>query len=407
MEAIQSEVVIVGAGPAGCFASFQLSKLSVPHVLIDKEKFPRDKICGDALSGKVLDAFQEVLPEFNQEIAKQSQIFKPSPGIRFVGPNGKHVDIPCPDRKDGLVAGYVAKRQEFDRLMIDFINPRFCTFYQGITELQFVADNEISFSVGHLKYGVKSKLVIGADGARSKTAEHFVGRITDKQHHSAAIRAYYSGVEGFTDNFIELHFLKDLLPGYLWVFPLPNGEANVGLGMRSDEIAKNKVNLRARLEDVLKNHPEFKSRFANATLVDSVKGWGLPLGSKKRVIAGNGFMLTGDAAWLIDPFTGEGIGNACMSGMVAAKYARKALEANDFTSATLGDYQTEIYDKLWPELQMSYRLQRLSSIKWLFNFLINKATSNAKLRETMTAMFANVELRGKLKNPLFYLSLLK
>jgi geranylgeranyl reductase family protein len=385
--------------------SFGLSNNAIDHILIDRQTFPRDKICGDALSGKVLDALAETRPEFLKEFTSRDDVFTPSPGISFFGPNGKQLDIPFPKRKDELDVGYVATRKNFDNLLVKYLDANYCTFYQGVELLQ-LANNSAQIKIGDKTIEVEFDLIIGADGARSKVHEHFVGRITDKFHHSAAIRAYYKGVTGFNSDYIELHFIKDLLPGYFWIFPLPNGEANVGLGMLSAEISKNKVSLRAKLEDIVANHPVMIERFKNAELIESIKGWGLPLGSKKRTIAGQNFMLTGDAAWLIDPFTGEGIGNALVSGQLAAKWAQKAINQKDLSSNMLRGYQEEVYHKLWTELNLSHKLQKLSAKKWLFNFLINKALGNKKLRETMTSMFANIDLRSELKKPSFYVKLL-
>ena len=407
MEKIKVPVVIIGAGPAGCCTSYELSNHGIEHVIVEKDKFPRDKICGDALSGKVLDILEKSKPDLLPELDQRKDIFIPSPGIRFYGPNEKFVDIPCPPRKDGLTAGYVTKRIDFDQLLAENLDANYCRLYQNASGLSFDKNQTVSFSVGERDFQIEYDVVIGADGARSKTAEHFVGRISDKDHHSAAVRAYYTNVTGFSNNFIELHFIKDLLPGYFWVFPLPNNEANVGLGMLSSKVAKNKVNLRARLLDVVENHPLLKERFKDAELQGSIKGWGLPLGSKKRQLAGDHFMLVGDAGWLIDPFTGEGIGNAFVSGRLAAQWVAKAIDQQDFSKEFLLQYENEIYDKLWDELKLSHRLQRLSSIKWLFNYLINKATNSRKLQETMTLMYTNMDMRAKLKNPFFYLSLLK
>ena len=90
---------------------------------------------------------------------------------------------------------------------------------------------------------------------------------------------------------------------------MADGTCNVGLGMRSDRVSKGKVNLKKELDRIIQEHPQFKDRFQQAEALEMPKGWGLPMGSKQQTIAGDGFLLLGDAAALIDPFTGEGIGN--------------------------------------------------------------------------------------------------
>src|SRR5690606_33542098 len=141
--------------------------------------------------------------------------------------------------------------------------------------------------------------------AHSSVARAFSDEKVDKNHHCAGLRIYYENVSGFSeDNAVELHFYKKLLPGYFWMFPLPGNRANIGLGMLSAHVAKRKPNLKALLMDIIENHPNVKDRFKHARPLEEIKGFGLPLGSKKRVISGDKFLLLGDAASLINPLSG-------------------------------------------------------------------------------------------------------
>ncbi|MEI7803192.1 MAG: NAD(P)/FAD-dependent oxidoreductase, partial [Bacteroidota bacterium] len=259
-------------------------------------------------------------------------------------------------------------------------------------------ENEILFS---------TKLLIVADGAHSAFAREFGGIEMEPEHYCAGIRAYYKGVTAMDEeNFIELHFLDELLPGYFWIFPLPNGQANVGIGIRSDIVSKRKANLKKLLPELIEKYPTLKERFKNAQLVDEIRGYGLPLGSKKRDISGDGYLLVGDAGSLIDPFTGEGIGNAMLSGMVAAEVAEKAIRVNDFSKSQLKEYDVTVYRKLWNELSLSKRLQNLSKHGWLFNFVVNKASRNKTVQETISCMFNDLDIRSQLRKPSFYFKLL-
>jgi flavin-dependent dehydrogenase len=229
----------------------------------------------------------------------------------------------------------------------------------------------------------------------------------EHKHFSAGIRAYYKGVSGMDkDNFIELHFLKDFLPGYFWIFPLPNGMANIGVGMRSDKVSRNKINLKEELKRILIDYPGLKERFSQAEPVGDVKGFGLPLGSKKRLISGDHFMLTGDAASLIDPFTGEGISNAMISGMHAADQVERCLHGNDYSAECMIQYDKKVYARLGKELNISTKMQQLINYPWLFNLVVNKAVKNKELGETISFMFDDLDLRKRLKDPRFYFRLL-
>ena len=228
----------------------------------------------------------------------------------------------------------------------------------------------------------------------------------DERHYCAGLRAYYTGVTGFHRlNHVELHFVDEAIPGYFWIFPMADGRANVGVGMLSQAIKKKDV----RLKDVLAacvRHPRFRERFEGAEPIGPVRGWGLPLGSKPRPMAGDGWLLVGDAASLIDPFTGEGIGNAMISGELAAKWTSNAKTENDYTAAFLHGYERDVLNYLQGELRLSHAMQRLIGWKWLLNTVIRKASRSAELADAISCMFDDESQRRKLISPLFYLRVL-
>ena len=402
-------VIIAGAGPAGCVASLFLTDFKIPHLLIEKGVFPRDKICGDAVSGKMLEIIAKLHPEKVKVFAQDTDKSTLSYGMQFIAPSGNSVGIPFPKPKGDLPIGFVSKRMEFDNFLYGLTESFFATRMEGteITEVENTNGGvKITLKKGEETFQVFSPMVIGSDGSRSMIKKKLLGDEVDEMHYCAGIRAYYKGVEGLhPENFIELHFYKELLPGYFWIFPLPGGYTNVGMGMLSANVSKKKVNLRKEMLNLIDTHPILKERFKNAELDGKVSGWGLPLGSKKRPLSGEHFILTGDAASLIDPFTGEGIGNAGVSGMVAARIAKQAIDQKNYSTQFLKQYDDIIYGKLWNELKLSHNIQRLSAIPWLFNFVVNKITKNKQLREIFTNMFIDLDLRAKLKSPMFYFRL--
>lgn len=378
-------------------------------VVLEKAKFPRDKICGDALSGKVVQTLKRMDPTILDRLdATKTHIG--SWGVTFVAPNGKALRVPFKKDIDmnGQAPGYIAKRIHFDDLL-----------YQEATkypEIQVLTDHELkdfervdgtwSLTTSN-RTEIAADIVVAADGAQSRFARLVGGINKDPAHYCAGIRAYYKDVKGLdSQNFIELHFIKDLLPGYFWIFPLPNGDANVGLGVRSDVISKKKLDLKALLQKIVKDDPRIKGRFANAELDGPVLGFGLPLGSKKRSISGDGYLLVGDAASLIDPFTGEGIGNAMISGQKAAEVIVEAVRANNTGGTFLKQYDEAVYKRMWNELALSHKLQKLVNYPWLFNLVVNKAHKSATLQDTISCMFEDLEMRDRLKQPGFYLNLL-
>ncbi len=413
MQINQNQLIIVGAGPAGCATSLFLAKHKIPHTIIEKAIFPRDKVCGDALSGKTVYVLNQldktIIPTYDQ----QKQEFIESWGVKFVAPNGKAIDIPFKQdmSKEQYPPGFISKRIDFDYDLYKRLDRNYAQVIEG-AEVEEINRTGKKFQVKYSQHGTTHvmedvALVVGAEGDRSIVAKKLANIQKENNHYCAGIRAYYSGVEGMhPQHFIELHFLPEMLPGYFWIFPLPNGMANIGAGMLSAEVSKRKVNLKADMLKAIENNPNIRERFKNAKLEGKIQGWGLPLGSKKRPVSGEGFLLVGDAGSLIDPFTGEGIGNALYSGMMAADFIAEAIKQNRFDAAFLKQYDDAFYARQWDELKLSHTMQKLCKYPWLFNFVVNKAHKNKALRETISCMFEDLDLRAKLRNPLFYFKLL-
>jgi geranylgeranyl reductase family protein len=406
------EIIISGAGPAGCTASLFFSKNKIKHTLVDKAIFPRDKICGDGLSGKVLSVLRSINESYVMEIVEQPKLFHPSKGIIFVSPDGTKLSIPFKKeyKPEDNAPGFVAKRLDFDNFLFEKTKSDYCHCIQNaeLKNIDKIEDGlNISFEINAMTELVKTKLLIAADGSRSIAAKKLANLHLDPNHYSGGIRTYYKGVKDLDPNgFIELIFIKKYLPGYFWIFPLPNGEANVGAGMLTAAISKRKVDLKKMLIDTIENDPQISPRFKEAILLDKIHGWGLPLGSKKRNLSGDHFMLCGDAASLIDPFTGEGIAPAMYSGKWAALHAIKAIEKGDFSAQFLKAYDKEVYAKTWGEIRLSYLMQKLTNFTWLFNFVVGKASRNQELKNTIISMFDNIDLRKQFTNPMFYFRLL-
>ncbi|HRJ16730.1 MAG TPA: FAD-dependent monooxygenase, partial [Saprospiraceae bacterium] len=117
MNTYQTDICIVGAGPGGVAAALQLSYLGIPCIVADKARFPRDKICGDAISGKIPTLLRRLDPDILARFDALSNQHVGVWGIRFVGPNRKILDIPFygSDRNDQATSpGYVCRRMDFD-----------------------------------------------------------------------------------------------------------------------------------------------------------------------------------------------------------------------------------------------------------------------------------------------------
>ena len=400
------DIIIVGAGPAGCACAYQLRDENIKIALIDKATFPRDKICGDALSADVVNQLYRIDKQLSEKFESFADKID-SHGVRFFAPNGQKLDIDFINPKYDKAAGYISKRVDFDNFFFNQVKelPNVDVFENHTVKDISVTEEEVLVTTDQQE--LISKITVGADGAHSIVNKKLGEIMVEKNHYCAGLRQYYKGVTDFhSKNHIELHFYDGVLPGYFWIFPLPNGQANVGLGMLSSEVSKQKVNLKEKLDEIVKTHPNVKDRFKNAEPMENIQGYGLPIGSKKRAISGNRFLLLGDAASLIDPFTGEGIGNAIRSGRFGAEHLKDCLRENKFDASFNKKYDKVIYHKMWNELRVSRGMQKMLKYPKLFNFVVKKANKNDSVRTLLTSMLDNIDLKKELTKPSFYFKLL-
>lgn len=415
------DAIVVGGGPGGSAAAGYLAMENKKVLLIEKDVWPRDKICGDAVGGKSLSHVKALGVK---EILESTPHFRVT-GIKFSSPNGKEVRVALPEEDvQKLEAGYSLPREQFDYLL--FRNTQELVRNAGghviqdgeVREVLLKDDQAIGVQV---RIGGRngevisyfSEEIIGAAGYRCPVAKTLVEKIhdekmLDRRHYCGGYREYWENVKGCEGNVgdIEIHFVDTVIPGYFWLFPVSQNVTNVGIGMVMSLMDKQGKKLKAMQKDVIENHPLFSPRFKDAKFIEgSGKGWQLPFGSPRkgadmqpRRMAGNNIRLVGDAASLVDPFSGEGVGNALLSGKLASDHI---IEQRPYE-----DYQQEIWEVLGPELTNSLRMQNMSRKKWLINWFVGKASKKPEIQEMMTEMIASKETQENLHSPLFMIKTL-
>lgn len=406
------QIIIIGSGPAGCGASLFLSKNGISHTIIDKAVFPRDKVCGDGLAPKTIHILKKWNPDIIEKMKVLPTQFAAGWGGIVVAPNGKKLNIPIKNPEtDGLPPGFVSRRIDFDHFLTEQLDKKTANFIQG-TEAKAIKRLAKGFEVTISREGktetLHADILIAADGDKSLVKKMLIPRPQNDEHFAAGIRAYYKGVKDLNpQHYIEFYFLNEVIPGYFWIFPLPDGGANVGVCMISAYVKAHKINIRETMLQAIAQHPELSKRFEGAELEGKIVGWGLPLGSEPGPLSGEGLMLTGDAASLIDPISGEGIGNALYSGWLAAEAAVKAIQENNVSAAFFKEnYDKRLFRCIGNDLRLSYIFQRICRYPWLINFIIGKAHRNKVFMETMSCIFDDMAIRQKLYSPMFYMRLL-
>ncbi len=351
--AVDFDVAIIGAGPSGCACALALQGKGLKVALIDKEEFPRDKICGDAIPGSAFKAVNSLRKEWGDQMKSfADRMDITSISIFLSERNVIHYTW--------KLFSYNSKRIDFDHFLFQLVKTETDTRILQHKQLQHVTTQpdycQCLFSDGS---SIQASVVVGCDGAHSVVKRHLIKSEQEDKLAVTAIRAYYKGIKGIQPGYNEAHVIKHV-EGYFWIFPLKDGWANVGFGLFKNRNRKNQtpINIRTILDEITQS-PAFADRFKHATLEGKVNGFSLPIWTQQRSVSGDRFLLCGDAASLIDPLQGHGIDLGMWSGVMASEQIVRCFKANNFKADFIKDYDRALHQKFGQELARNYFWMRL------------------------------------------------
>ncbi|MDE0700749.1 MAG: geranylgeranyl reductase family protein [Acidimicrobiaceae bacterium] len=349
---MRAETVVVGGGPAGSAAAIVLARAGRDVLLVDKAAFPRDKCCGDGLTALALREFEYLgLDPGNIESWNVVR------DVAVRSPSGTEQRYPLPDGPGYHAA--VVPRIDLDAAVLELaraagarVEPE-CT----VTGTE-VSGNTIDVLIGNEnEHRIRASNLIAADGMWSPVrkslglgVDHYLG-----EWH--AFRQYYCNVTGQAEQQLIVWFEPDLLPGYAWSFPLGGGRANLGFGIRRG--GRHTVGDMKRLWPDLLARPHIQQALGAAAVAEEPhKAWPIPARIGRVPLVGPRTMFVGDAAAVTDPMTGEGIGQALLTGRLAAE----SVLAHDNPTA---HYAKAVRSELVADDRMSRALIPLLARPWV------------------------------------------
>ncbi len=363
------DIAIIGAGPAGSTAALTCAQSNCRVALFEKETFPRPKICGDGVCDRSVNTLRAISQEYYNEFMQLAEKQTMSTTTLVHKKNKFTLKLKN--------FGYVCKREIFDNFLFSLVGrncPNVEIFQQ--TPIQKIEKTKTGFLL-HDKEGrnYETRLLIVANGAKSHIAQQLTGEKYSEKANGVAVRAYYEGVEDCDALSIELHYKKEYFPGYFWIFPMTNGICNVGFGGAIEQLKKTDKTMQQTMLQWIENDKELAQRFANARIISSIQGGLVPYNTNMFNCGGEGFMICGDAASLIDPISGGGIGNAMLSGRLAALQAIDCVQKQDFSLQKTKLYEDALKKRIQRETQNRLRIQR-AIVR--FPFLLNVLSIVAK-----------------------------
>ncbi|MGZ0185016.1 MAG: NAD(P)/FAD-dependent oxidoreductase [Acidimicrobiales bacterium] len=338
------DLAIVGGGPAGSAAAITAARAGLSVLLVDRATFPRDKCCGDGLTALALRLGEGLGLDPTLILGWQTV-----EDLVIHPPGGRSTRYPLP-RGDGLYAA-VVPRMQYDAALLDLARSAGADVRDGHGLTGITVDGDVAALEVEGLGTIRATTVVAADGMWSPTRKLLGLASSGYRGEWQAFRQYVADV-GPAAADLHVWFEPDLLPGYAWSFPLPGGRANVGFGvLRGGQVA---VGDTGRIWDGLMDRPAIRAVLGdNARPEGRRSAWPIPARVDAAVLDHGPVLFVGDAASASDALTGEGIGQALQTGILAAEAALAGGTAAEVAST----YARSVRRDLVADHTMSVALQ--------------------------------------------------
>lgn len=395
------QAIVVGGGPAGSTTARLLAEAGCRVLLLDKAAFPRHKACSDYLN----PAGVRVLRELGMMEALWTANPHPMQAMRVHAPGDRMFQATFRDVEPGHVALGIS-RYQLDHLLLQ----RAATAGVEIRERAHVRDlaldqgrvGGVEVSSGGVRETIRAPIVIGADGHHSVVSRRLGLDVPVRWPRRTGLAAHFRGL-GRLGDWGEMHVAAG---GYAGLALLEDGLATVTLITNVDAVARRAGPVDAYYAERLAEIPIVREMVAGAERVGPIRGVS-PLARQVRRRTGDGFLLVGDAAGFLDPFTGEGVYKALHGARLAAPVIVSALERGDASARALAPYARAYRQAFFANTQVLRIVQGFVHSPPLMSYVIDRLEQRDELGRLLTGVVSDLRPAQQALSPLFLARLLR
>ena len=386
----ETDVLVIGAGPAGAAAGFWCATRGLDTVVLEKKHFPREKTCGDGLTPRAVKQLNDM------GLGESLSQFHRYDGLRATA-HGKALELHWPSHPIYPQHGYVVRRRELDQMVAFNAQRAGATLLQGHEATTPILENgrlvgaTVNDKDNGTTFDVRAKYVVIADGANSRFGRALGTSRTREWPYGTAIRTYWQSprhAEPWIESALDV---KDRngksMPGYGWIFPVGDGTINIGVGLLSTFKDFTSVNTTHLLDSYA--HMVADSWGINPDTPECKATSGkIPMGGSVGPKVGQGYLVVGDAAGSVNPFNGEGIDYAYETSRMAAEVLHEAITLND--PRALGRYQLMLDDEYGQYFKVARLFAKVIGRPVLMRELSRVGIQSRTLMEWVLRIMANL-----------------
>lgn len=398
---LDAEAVVVGGGPAGSVLAAELAALGHDVLLLDKARFPRHKACSDYVNPAGVRLLESLgLGEDLRRLGAHR-----AEGMRVYAPGGARYLADFASAEPGRTAMGLTRRQ-LDALLLDRAKAAGARVVENAHVRSVLAEGRsargVEATIGGARQPIRAALVVGADGRASAVSRRLGLDVPSPLLRRTGLVAHFRGIGGL-ERFGEMHVGAH---GYAGLAPLEDGLTNVAFVSDAATVAGRPGALEAYFEAGLRALPAAWARVSQGERIGPIRGVG-PMAHRTRRCAGDGFLLVGDAAGFLDPFTGEGVAEALGGALLAAPVASAALRSGGATAAALEPYREARRRAFWSRRGVGWLVQGFIGRPWLLDYATPRLADRPGLGDTLAGVLGDMRPARQALSPVFLARLLR